>query len=109
LTRRPPRSTLFPYMTLFRSQPPPDDSLLGQRRFDSLGVILQRPSERSRVGYLNEAHAPTERVAEAANKGPIAMQPWQINECGARGVTVDSDLQLFRHAVKMPHGTAGRR
>src|SRR3712207_7815435 len=41
MIRRPPRSTLFPYTTLFRSEPPnPDGGLLGlrlERVEDSLG------------------------------------------------------------------------
>src|SRR5205807_7379336 len=32
LLRRPPSSTLFPYTTLFRSQPAPRDVVLGWRR-----------------------------------------------------------------------------
>src|SRR2546425_5273540 len=31
MIRRPPRSTLFPYTTLFRSLPPRTDSLVGRR------------------------------------------------------------------------------
>src|SRR3712207_8948577 len=30
MIRRPPRSTLFPYTTLFRSAPPPDPRLAGR-------------------------------------------------------------------------------
>src|SRR5688572_32431180 len=34
MIRRPPRSTLFPYTTLFRSRRPPGDRLGGRRRAD---------------------------------------------------------------------------
>src|SRR2546422_6334608 len=33
MIRRPPRSTLFPYTTLFRSTPPPPTPLVDDRRF----------------------------------------------------------------------------
>src|SRR2546427_9538543 len=32
MIRRPPRSTLFPYTTLFRSSPPPASALLRRRK-----------------------------------------------------------------------------
>src|SRR3712207_7191302 len=51
MIRRPPRSTLFPYTTLFRSGQPPaphgrDDSGQGEERHDDEdveGELLQRP------------------------------------------------------------------
>src|SRR3712207_8064500 len=42
MIRRPPRSTLFPYTTLFRSDPDPA-TLLQQRRDESLGVATALP------------------------------------------------------------------
>src|SRR2546430_10633953 len=41
MIRRPPRSTLFPYTTLFRSRPPVA-SLHGIRRFDHRHAVLAR-------------------------------------------------------------------
>src|SRR2546427_7972579 len=43
MIRRPPRSTLFPYTTLFRSPPPRREDLLGKRprpRRDLRGIPL---------------------------------------------------------------------
>src|SRR3989449_9662844 len=42
MTRRPPRSTLFPYATLFRSQ-------RSHRRFLSHAVLDQQPASRGQV------------------------------------------------------------
>src|SRR3712207_9447018 len=40
MIRRPPRSTLFPYTTLFRSDPPRVDHAGPE---DAVGLLLQRP------------------------------------------------------------------
>src|SRR3989442_15902987 len=42
MIRRPPRSTLFPYTTLFRSVPPVPDHLLPQRTPHHRGELLRR-------------------------------------------------------------------
>src|SRR3712207_7382009 len=42
MIRRPPRSTLFPYTTLFRSEPParePGEFRLGERRHELAGAV----------------------------------------------------------------------
>src|SRR2546422_8612019 len=41
MIRRPPRSTLFPYTTLFRSQP--------RCAADDLGAVNQQPTEETRM------------------------------------------------------------
>src|SRR5258707_9486850 len=62
MIRRPPRSTLFPYTTLFRSDRPPprpDPSVL--RRRDARGRAAQRPADRGELDRkstrLNSSHA----------------------------------------------------
>src|SRR2546422_2248925 len=51
MIRRPPRSTLFPYTTLFRS---PDDSFI----IDSMGWVLYRMGNlKDSLGYLRRAFA----------------------------------------------------
>src|SRR5258708_8464995 len=42
MIRRPPRSTLFPYTTLFRSQCPEDLMLLGDQRLGPAGAQAKR-------------------------------------------------------------------
>src|SRR5712691_12112002 len=75
MIRRPPRSTLFPYTTLFRSRPrrrsllasaahcaklrtPPRISRLGARRF--LDAVLQK------TGTVNQRRTPMGRGAQAS-------------------------------------------
>src|SRR2546426_516685 len=43
MIRRPPRSTLFPYTTLFRSVPRPGDALGGRRPGNQRGCCLGQP------------------------------------------------------------------
>src|SRR5256885_10349916 len=49
MIRRPPRSTLFPYTTLFRSQP----TFLGRANYllNELGISLIYPNVRGSTGY----------------------------------------------------------
>src|SRR2546422_5742322 len=79
MIRRPPRSTLFPYTTLFRSDPLGGDALaavphgeLDLRRAELLGHDLDVPrlGELQRIGGEVEEHA-TERhgVTEAVVAG----------------------------------------
>src|SRR3712207_8198371 len=49
MIRRPPRSTLFPYTTLFRSERVPD-----VRPFSCHAIHVRRPQERRRTSH--EAH-----------------------------------------------------
>src|SRR5256885_3696992 len=65
MIRRPPRSTLFPYTTLFRS-----------RKSDGLTQLLCRPHDLRR--RLRQAQA-IEQPAEAclAVRGAIALEAWQ--------------------------------
>src|SRR2546430_13206824 len=75
MIRRPPRSTLFPYTTLFRSRPPrlrcdrataravhresAHDGVDGLERRDTRGdcVIHQRPAEDRKSTRLNSSHS----------------------------------------------------
>src|SRR5256885_11184367 len=43
MIRRPPRSTLFPYTTLFRSPPPPPHVRLTRVTDPIIGALRQRP------------------------------------------------------------------
>src|SRR2546429_5911912 len=55
MIRRPPRSTLFPYTTLFRSTPGPGERLLPDLLPDDALVLLVEPGRmRDRVGELND-------------------------------------------------------
>src|SRR5699024_11483723 len=58
LRRRPPRSTLFPYTTLFRSHGPFEDARAEAVRADDLEALGQREALRpaARVVALDGAH-----------------------------------------------------
>src|SRR2546430_5941367 len=51
MIRRPPRSTLFPYTTLFRSSAPPSERILGARS----AAALLAESDRGTAADLLEA------------------------------------------------------
>src|SRR3712207_6866875 len=70
MIRRPPRSTLFPYTTLFRSEPlvrdapivpetkPLDDLLADlQRERSSMAVVVDRKSTRLNSSHANISYA----------------------------------------------------
>src|SRR3712207_7848533 len=66
MIRRPPRSTLFPYTTLFRSLPPRDDRAAGRdrraelprRRHHRAARLLHEGGARDRKSTrLNSSHA----------------------------------------------------
>src|SRR5258708_14622690 len=77
MIRRPPRSTLFPYTTLFRSGPAADQGV----------QALQRPVERSRV--------PRRRRGEDPHLLRIGLQRLQQ----ARSEEHTSELQSPDHLV----------
>src|SRR2546429_6086650 len=49
MIRRPPRSTLFPYTTLFRSTPAPNSLLLSRKECRSCVVFLMQDHSSRRV------------------------------------------------------------
>src|SRR5947209_10976079 len=76
MIRRPPRSTLFPYTTLFRSPPIPVDEIarklgleIQSRRFDDaeFSGILVREGGLAIVG-VNASHAPTRQRFSVAHE-----------------------------------------
>src|SRR3712207_8575422 len=77
MIRRPPRSTLFPYTTLFRSPPdrgrgpaPPGDADLGQR--------LRRPR------HAPERGATVARVRRRARRGPRGGRELRVDRKSTR-------------------------
>src|SRR3712207_1887318 len=63
MIRRPPRSTLFPYTTLFRSIMNRGDKIFVKRRFDAADVIsrlhLRKRQTDRKSTRLNSSHANT--------------------------------------------------
>src|SRR3712207_7584536 len=70
MIRRPPRSTLFPYTTLFRSERRDD----GRSDVDLLAQALRHPvaERRERVGGDQEAH--TGRALASPDAGRLARR-----------------------------------
>src|SRR3712207_8206001 len=63
MIRRPPRSTLFPYTTLFRSGGPPPGGLLdGELRQEHVRVLRDRPADED-GGDRERRRSPREHVA----------------------------------------------
>src|SRR5690242_20799244 len=78
MTRRPPRSTLFPYTTLFRSE---------GRGHQRVALLVGR-AEREQQRLLRPGHAGVEQRALAREHVLVARQQGAAGprEVGARGV-----------------------
>src|SRR5688572_32548303 len=57
MIRRPPRSTLFPYTTLFRSVLEDDESADGRRQIDQQPVVAQDMHGDRKSTRLNSSHS----------------------------------------------------
>src|SRR2546426_10306165 len=68
MIRRPPRSTLFPYTTLFRSARPIEDALGHERDDDGADIVRSRdrPVERVEILEHEAPHAVDDRLGAAA-------------------------------------------
>src|SRR3712207_1126160 len=71
MRRRPPRSTLFPYTTLFRSPLRPPASGAGSWAFDA-AELRAAVTPRARLLLLNTPHNPTGKVFTRAELGILA-------------------------------------
>src|SRR5690348_16707148 len=72
------------------------DSLSRQGLLDRGGILIERPSQRSRIRDLDEARPPAKRLTEAPDKRPIAVQPGKIDDGRPRAiVAVNSQSHLF--------------
>src|SRR2546422_6227485 len=68
MIRRPPRSTLFPYTTLFRSLPGPRVLLRAARRADRRGVRQGRRSEEHTSELQSRLHLVCRLLLEKKKK-----------------------------------------
>src|SRR2546422_11236671 len=99
MIRRPPRSTLFPYTTLFRSVNTPEDSGL-------LGDIL--PDFESQTGLRVEVYSGEDVYDRARNNqadlvlshyGHAGLEPFMADGLGLRSEEHTSELQSRLHLV----------
>src|SRR3712207_8126475 len=92
MIRRPPRSTLFPYTTLFRSRPQRAQYVLGQRRL-ALGGAAETCAEQHVRAVLHQRHQTQLRDGALA-----PARPWGT-ELGARSEEHTSELQSRQYLV----------
>src|SRR5690242_20851885 len=90
MIRRPPRSTLFPYTTLFRSGAEEDDPLLEQP-----GVDVERPL--ATVGLLDDGRH--EIVADRLNHAWGSCWSWSSVDAAVRSEEHTSELQSHVNLV----------
>src|SRR3712207_8018198 len=62
MIRRPPRSTLFPYTTLFRSDPSPEEKNAGFHRWRGAGVDSMQVNIRG-AGHFEWSYSPNPMAA----------------------------------------------
>src|SRR5256885_16662509 len=88
MIRRPPRSTLFPYTTLFRSQLPGSDghahACHGVLQAEIEMVELQLGSRRRRLAAVLCPGGPGPRAGAALQQGRLRAQPGGMPLVGAR-------------------------
>src|SRR5204863_9833723 len=99
-TRRPPRSTLFPYTTLFRSRSA-IDALLACARALGLFVLLEAFDARDLelVCELIEAHAGANRLLAGVNCRDLATMQELPQRLLERSEEHTSELQSRRDLV----------
>src|SRR3712207_7358399 len=96
MIRRPPRSTLFPYTTLFRSQ------LLNERAKGSLG-LLQVPDVSPLFRHIAEEDGQTVRRWVRANLEPRARSEEHTSELQSRQYLVCRLLLEKKKNIRNKH------
>src|SRR3989475_7830391 len=90
MIRRPPRSTLFPYTTLFRSHAPLDARL---SHLGAAGRLAPHPRQRDRKSTrLNSSHS------------QISYAVFSLEKKAERSTTQTPDLRSMN--TRSPHNTA---
>src|SRR3712207_8537600 len=85
MIRRPPRSTLFPYTTLFRSRSSPNRSISGWTRQQTPATSL-RP--------MGERHSPLDAVHRSLGAKMVPFGGWEM-----RSEEHTSELQSRQYLV----------
>src|SRR3712207_8338210 len=92
MIRRPPRSTLFPYTTLFRSEAPPSVTP---------GERYERGADRAAMGRVPEAARPTYQGGRHVPRRGRRLRPVSRADAGvpARSEEHTSELQSRQYLV----------
>src|SRR2546428_8740985 len=87
MIRRPPRSTLFPYTTLFRSEPDEvDPTTPGRRSRDAPSLLGASRDRRDRKSTrLNSSHDQISYAVFCLKKKFIMMRVWLARSPGSIG------------------------
>src|SRR5438874_3718759 len=96
MIRRPPRSTLFPYTTLFRSQQPKRRAVTRDRAGDEGGFVLRGYTRDRKSTRLNSSHVEISYAVFCLKKKNYKI----VIITNAGGNTAWSDL---RHFLTLPH------
>src|SRR5256885_6104167 len=91
MIRRPPRSTLFPYTTLFRSMPFPKDTEVGRfsEQYDTL---------RTKLGSARVALTPDHPdVVDLTRQ--VAVAKSQLDQAQARAAADDLEMRRMKEAI----------
>src|SRR5258708_37742923 len=111
MIRRPPRSTLFPYTTLFRSPPPPNSMLpppfIPERRIPTSPASLHdvapgRPTSPPPAELIQRATTPT----FGSLRGGLPRQHGSSLPASAQGLASRPSTHSFRAAALPAHPTA---
>src|SRR3712207_7339750 len=98
MIRRPPRSTLFPYTTLFRSPEGPPDLVLGGGLADVVGEALVaagvRPHHPVALGHLRPEGTQVRGIPRYAGDVGVDLDPE-----GVRSEEHTSELQSRQYLV----------
>src|SRR5256885_1432504 len=103
MIRRPPRSTLFPYTTLFRSRIPPSRSTRTGRGRHGVGHV-RRPGD-SRGATIPRRADESGRARDAAGSLPVSRSP---RDAGARHSHPAQECPAARLGSPAPVGVGGR-
>src|SRR3712207_9334595 len=99
MIRRPPRSTLFPYTTLFRSQHPPQPADPGDHEPEEAEpLVLEPPADQDQV----DAHERPDRQEKDRAEGVDDREPAPVGPQGdvdARSEEHTSELQSRQYLV----------
>src|SRR5256885_16934068 len=93
MIRRPPRSTLFPYTTLFRSPQRFAIERFDVRRPLNDAALLLRNSSEVHDGHIIEVNVPAGELWYDADEGQIKQIVWNLATNGLRSEEHTSELQ----------------
>src|SRR3712207_7452327 len=94
MIRRPPRSTLFPYTTLFRSQDDQYEAIIGVDDKDPT-----RELERTEFVRVGNQHALLRRIVEAAEIDTVVDSRLVVDSTQSRSEEHTSELQSRQYLV----------